>query len=46
MWTIPVGVKIGINPKVSKYAQPIVQILASIPATAIFPIILLFLFKF
>ena len=42
IWTIPVGVKIGINPKVSKYAQPIVQILASIPATALFPIILLF----
>ncbi|HON84184.1 MAG TPA: ABC transporter permease subunit, partial [Caldisericia bacterium] len=46
MWTIPVGVKIGINPKVYKYAQPIVQILASIPATAIFPIILLFFLKF
>jgi len=46
MWTIPVGVKIGINPKVSKYAQPIVQILASIPATAIFPIILLFFLNF
>jgi len=46
MWTIPVGVKIGINPKLSKYAQPIVQILASIPATAIFPIILLFFLKF
>ncbi|NLI56776.1 ABC transporter permease subunit [bacterium] len=42
LWTVPVGVKIGINPKVSKYAQPIVQILASIPATALFPIILLF----
>lgn len=42
LWTIPVGVKIGINPKISKYAQPIVQILASIPATAVFPIILLF----
>lgn len=42
LWTVPVGVKIGINSKVSKYAQPIVQILASIPATALFPIILLF----
>lgn len=42
LWTVPVGVKIGINSKVSKYAQPVVQILASIPATAIFPIILLF----
>lgn len=42
LWTIPVGVKIGINPKVSKYAQPVAQILASIPATALFPVILLF----
>ena len=42
LWTIPVGVKIGINPKISRYAQPIAQILASIPATALFPVILLF----
>ncbi|MBC7195017.1 MAG: ABC transporter permease subunit [Caldisericia bacterium] len=42
LWTIPVGVKVGINPKISKYAQPIAQILASIPATALFPVILLF----
>ncbi|MEN2983536.1 MAG: ABC transporter permease subunit [Dictyoglomaceae bacterium] len=43
MWTLPIGVKIGTNPKLSKIIQPIVQILASIPATAIFPIILIFL---
>jgi NitT/TauT family transport system permease protein len=42
LWTIPVGVKIGINPNISKYAQPVAQILASIPATALFPVILLF----
>jgi len=42
IWTIPVGVKVGINPKISRYAQPIAQILASIPATALFPVILLF----
>ncbi len=42
LWTIPVGVKVGINLKISKYAQPIAQILASIPATALFPVILLF----
>lgn len=43
MWTLPIGVKVGTNPKLSKIIQPIVQILASIPATAIFPIILIFL---
>ncbi|MGB9857879.1 MAG: ABC transporter permease [Dictyoglomaceae bacterium] len=42
-WTLPVGVKIGMNPKLAKIFQPIVQIVASIPATAIFPILLMFL---
>lgn len=42
-WTLPVGVKIGTNPKLSKIIQPVVQILASIPATAVFPVILIFL---
>ncbi len=43
LWTLPIGVKVGTNPKLTKIVQPIVQILASIPATAIFPIILIFL---
>lgn len=46
LWTVPLGVYIGLNPKVSKTLQPIVQIMASVPATAIFPVILLFLIKF
>lgn len=41
LWTIPVGVLIGTNPKWSKILQPIVQILASVPATAIFPVVVL-----
>lgn len=45
LWTIPVGVKIGMNAKLSKVAQPIAQIIASVPATAIFPVLLLFLIK-
>lgn len=40
-WTIPVGVLIGTNPGAAKVLQPIVQILASIPATALFPALLL-----
>jgi NitT/TauT family transport system permease protein len=42
-WTIPVGVGIGFNPRFARIAQPLVQLAASIPATALFPVILLFL---
>lgn len=40
-WTIPVGVAIGLNPRLSRIVQPIAQILASVPATAFFPILLI-----
>ena len=40
-WTIPVGVAIGLTPRVAKVVQPIAQILASVPATAFFPILLM-----
>jgi len=40
-WTIPVGVAIGLNPRLSRIVQPTAQVLASIPATAFFPIILI-----
>jgi NitT/TauT family transport system permease protein len=43
LWTVPVGVAIGLNPKLSKRIQPLVQMTASIPATALFPAILLIL---
>jgi NitT/TauT family transport system permease protein len=45
LWTIPVGVIIGLKPKLSAIAQPIVQVAASVPATALFPIILLLLIR-
>jgi len=41
-WTIPVGVMIGSSPKLSRIAQPLVQIVASFPANMLFPIITLF----
>ena len=44
-WTIPVGVSIGFNPKLARFVQPIAQVLASIPATAFFPILLIGLVK-
>ena len=37
-WTIPLGVAIGMNPHLSKWLQPVVQVVASIPATALFPV--------
>jgi NitT/TauT family transport system permease protein len=39
-WTIPAGVAIGFHPRMARYAQPLAQIAASVPATALFPIIL------
>ncbi len=45
LWTIPVGMVIGLRPKLSAVAQPIAQIAASVPATALFPIILLVLIR-
>jgi NitT/TauT family transport system permease protein len=41
LWTIPVGVAIGFNPRLARIVQPLAQILASIPATAFFPILLM-----
>jgi len=40
-WTIPVGVAIGLSPKLARAMQPLAQILASVPATAFFPILLM-----
>ena len=45
LWTIPVGVAIGLNPKLARVVQPVAQVLASIPATAFFPILLIGLVK-
>jgi len=45
LWTIPVGIAIGLHPRLSAIAQPIAQIAASVPATALFPIILVVLIR-
>ena len=44
-WTIPVGVWIGFNPRLARVAQPLAQIAASVPATALFPVVLLILIR-
>jgi len=44
-WTIPAGVWIGFNPRLARVAQPLAQIAASVPATALFPVVLLILIR-
>jgi NitT/TauT family transport system permease protein len=44
-WTIPAGVAIGFHPRLARLAQPLAQIAASVPATALFPVILLALVR-
>ncbi|MFZ0707843.1 MAG: ABC transporter permease subunit, partial [Candidatus Korobacteraceae bacterium] len=45
LWTIPAGVAIGFSPRLARIAQPLAQIAASVPATALFPIVLLMLIR-
>ena len=39
LWTIPVGVMIGRNPRLARVFQPIIQMAASFPAPMIFPLV-------
>jgi NitT/TauT family transport system permease protein len=41
LWTVPVGVAIGTHPRLARIAQPLAQIAASVPATAVFPVVLM-----
>ncbi len=45
LWTIPVGVAIGFSPRFARLMQPLVQLAASVPATALFPVLLLVLIR-
>lgn len=45
LWTVPAGVAIGFNPRLARIAQPLAQIAASVPATALLPVILLMLIR-
>src|SRR6266850_312891 len=40
-WTIPAGVGMGMSSRIASWAQPIAQIAASVPATALFPVLML-----
>jgi NitT/TauT family transport system permease protein len=39
LWTIPVGLAIGLSPRLSRTFQPVVQVLASFPAPMLFPLV-------
>jgi len=41
LWTVPLGVVIGTNRRLARILQPLVQVVAAVPATALFPILLL-----
>jgi NitT/TauT family transport system permease protein len=38
LWALPAGLAIGLSPKLSRIAQPVVQVAASFPAPMLFPI--------
>jgi len=40
LWTVPVGVAIGLNPRLSRVLQPVIQIMASFPAPMVYPLVL------
>jgi NitT/TauT family transport system permease protein len=45
VWT-PIGTWIGMNPRVARFAQPVVQVLASFPANFLFPLFALVFVRF
>jgi NitT/TauT family transport system permease protein len=40
LWTVPVGLAIGLSPRLSRLLQPVVQIAASFPAPMLFPAVI------
>lgn len=43
--TLPLGLSIGLNPRVARVGLPLVQVMASIPSTALFPVVLMALMQ-
>jgi NitT/TauT family transport system permease protein len=43
LWAIPLGVRIGLEPRVARWAGPLIQITASFPAPMLFPAVLVLL---
>ena len=40
LWTLPVGLAIGLSPKLSRVLQPVVQVVASFPAPMLYGIVM------
>ncbi|MBI1851550.1 MAG: ABC transporter permease subunit [Planctomycetes bacterium] len=40
LWTLPLGLAIGLSPRLSRILQPVVQVVASFPAPMLFPLII------
>ena len=40
-WALPAGLAIGLSPRVSRFLQPVVQVVASFPAPMLFPVVIL-----
>ncbi len=38
-WTVPVGVWIGLSPRISRVLQPVIQVVASFPAPMLYPLL-------
>jgi NitT/TauT family transport system permease protein len=45
VWT-PIGAWIGMNPRLARYAQPLVQVVASFPANFLFPVFTIIFVRF
>jgi NitT/TauT family transport system permease protein len=39
-WTVPVGLAIGLSPRLSRILQPVAQVMASFPAPMLFPAVI------
>jgi len=46
LFWVPIGVKIGMNPRLAEKVQPIAQFLAAFPANLMFPLVVLLLVHF
>jgi NitT/TauT family transport system permease protein len=41
LWVVPVGLMIGLSPRLATWLQPVVQVIASFPAPILFPVLLM-----
>jgi NitT/TauT family transport system permease protein len=46
LWALPAGLAIGLSPRLSRWLQPVVQVVASFPAPMLFPLVIAVLTMF